>query len=106
MAQLLPGAMPIHRWHWPSWPVARPASLVLQRSRTGRAPPAGEADLIALHFLRALKRPGTTLGAAFMAGRIGMIQDTIALQSMLDEDDQKTLLEFVLYGDPTLMVTA
>ena len=70
------------------------------------SPPAGEADLIALHFLRALTRPGTTLGAAFMAGRIGMIQDTIALQSMLDEDDQKTLLEFVLYGDPTLMVTA
>jgi hypothetical protein len=70
------------------------------------SPPAGEADLIALHFLRALKRPNTTLGAAFMAARMGMIRDTLALQSTLDEDDQKTLLEFVLYGDPTLVVTS
>jgi hypothetical protein len=69
------------------------------------SPPAGEADLIALHFLRALKQPGVTLGAAFMAARLGMMRDTIASQSMLDEDDQKTLLEFVLYGDPTLVVT-
>jgi hypothetical protein len=69
------------------------------------APPAGEADLIALHFLRALKRPGATLGAAFMAAQMGLIRDTIALQSTLDEDDLKTLLEFVLYGDPTLVVT-
>jgi hypothetical protein len=67
-------------------------------------PPAGEADLIALHFLRALRRPGTTLGAAFMTARLGMLRDTLALQSTLDEDDQKTLLEFVLYGDPTLAV--
>jgi hypothetical protein len=70
------------------------------------APPAGEADLLALHFLRALKRPGATLGAAFVAARMGMIRDTIALQSALDEDDEKTLLEFVLYGDPTLVVTS
>jgi hypothetical protein len=68
------------------------------------SPPAGEADLIALHFLRALKRPGTSLGAAFMAARMGMMRDTLASQSTLDEDDQKTLLEFVLYGDPTLVV--
>ena len=57
------------------------------------SPPAGEADLIALHFLRALKRPGATIGAAFMAARMGMIRDTIAFQSTLDEDDQKTLRE-------------
>jgi hypothetical protein len=68
------------------------------------SPPAGEADLIALHFLRALKRPGATLGAAFLAARMGMMRDTLASQATLDEDDQKTLLEFVLYGDPTLVV--
>jgi len=68
-------------------------------------PPPGEADLIALHFLRALKRPGATLGAAFVAARAGMLRDTLARQSTLDEDDQKTLLEFVLYGDPTRVVT-
>jgi len=68
-------------------------------------PPLGEADLIALHFLRALKRPGVTLGAAFVAARMGMLRDTLAQQSTLDDDDQKTLLEFVLYGDPTLVVS-
>jgi Peptidase family C25 len=66
-------------------------------------PPGGEADLIALHFLRALRMPGATLGDAFLAARAGMLRDTLAHQSTLDEDDQKTLLEFVLYGDPTLI---
>jgi peptidase C25-like protein len=69
------------------------------------SPPLGEADLIALHFLRALKTPGATLGSAFLASRAGMLRDTLVHQSTLDEDDQKTLLEFVLYGDPTLMVS-
>ncbi len=68
-------------------------------------PPPGEADLIALHFLRAIKQPGTTLGQAFVAARAGMLHDTLRSQSALDEDDQKTLLEFVLYGDPTLVVS-
>lgn len=68
-------------------------------------PPPGEADLIALHFLRAIKQPGTTIGAAFVAARAGMLHDTLRRQSALDEDDQKTLLEFVLYGDPTLVVS-
>jgi Peptidase family C25 len=68
-------------------------------------PPLGEADLIALHFLRALREPGATLGGAFMAARVGMLRDTLAHQATLDEDDQKTLLEFVLYGDPTLVVS-
>jgi hypothetical protein len=68
------------------------------------SPPGGEADLVALHFWRALRTPGTTLGAASVAARAGMLRDTLAHQDMLDEDDQKTLLEFVLYGDPTLVV--
>jgi hypothetical protein len=68
------------------------------------APPPGEADLVALHFLRALKQPGTTLGAAFVAARAGMLRDTLARQQTLDEDDQKPLLEFVLDGDPTFVV--
>jgi hypothetical protein len=69
------------------------------------SPPPGEADLIALHFLRALRTPGTTLGSALLAARAGMLRDTLAQQATLDEDDQKTLLEFVLYGDPTLVVS-
>jgi hypothetical protein len=69
------------------------------------SPPAGEADLIALHCLRAFKRPHMSLGAAFLAARAGMMRDTLMRQQTLDEDDQKTLLEFVLYGDPTLVIT-
>jgi hypothetical protein len=69
------------------------------------SPPPGEADLIALHFLRALRTPGATLGGALLAARAGMLRDTLAQQATLDEDDQKTLLEFVLYGDPTLVVS-
>jgi hypothetical protein len=69
-------------------------------------PPPGEADLIALHFLQAVAGGAgpTTLGGAFAAARAGMLRDTLAQQRMLDEDDQKTLLEFVLYGDPTVVV--
>ena len=69
------------------------------------SPPLGEADLVALHFLRALRTPGATLGSALLAARAGMLRDTLAQQATLDEDDQKTLLEFVLYGDPTLVVS-
>lgn len=69
-------------------------------------PPAGEADLMALHFLRAVTQPGVSIGAAFAAARAGMLQDTLARQQRLDEDDQKTLLEFVLYGDPTAVVSS
>jgi hypothetical protein len=73
-------------------------------------PPPGEADLIALHFLQAVVGSGgagsapITLGDAFAAARAGMLRDTLAGQRMLDEDDQKTLLEFVLYGDPTIVI--
>jgi hypothetical protein len=69
------------------------------------APPPGEADLLALHFLRAAAWPGATLGSAFVAARDGMLSETLARQHMLDEDDQKTLLQFVLYGDPTIVVS-
>jgi hypothetical protein len=69
------------------------------------SPPPGEADLIAMHFLRALRTPGATLGSALLAARAGMLRDTLTQQATLDEDDQKTLLEFVLYGDPTLVVS-
>lgn len=66
-------------------------------------PPLGEADLVALHTLRALRQSGARLGAAFVAGIRGMLQETLARQP-LDDDDRKTALSFVLYGDPTLAV--
>lgn len=64
--------------------------------------PLSEADLLSLHFLRALKSPDATLGGAFATARVEMLRETLRRQAELDQDDRKTALEFVLYGDPTL----
>lgn len=66
--------------------------------------PLSEADLIALHFWRAVAAGGTTIGAAFLEARARMLLETLSRQPALDDDDRKTALEFVLYGDPTLAV--
>lgn len=65
--------------------------------------PLSEADLLTLHFWRAVRGGGTTIGAAFVAARNAMLRDTLANHAVLDDDDRKTALEFVLYGDPTLV---
>lgn len=65
-------------------------------------PPASDSDLIALHLFRAIRAPGASVGTAFQAARAGALRDTLRMQGFLDEDDVKTLLTFVLYGDPTI----
>lgn len=67
--------------------------------------PLSEADLLMLHFWRAIKR-SATVGAAFVAARAAMLRDTLASQAALDDDDRKTVLEFVLYGDPAFALAA
>jgi hypothetical protein len=67
-------------------------------------PPNSQADLLALHMLRQLQRKGASVGQALMAARLATLRETVLAQGTLDEDDEKTLLEFVLYGDPTLRV--
>lgn len=64
--------------------------------------PLSEADLLALHFWRAARQGGGTIGQAFLQARTHMLHEMLARQPMLDDDDRKTALEFVLYGDPTL----
>ncbi len=66
--------------------------------------PLSEADLIAEQFLRALRAGGTNIGRAFLEARANMLLGTLERQPTLDEDDRKTALEFVLYGDLTLLV--
>ncbi|MBC8161903.1 MAG: hypothetical protein H7Z42_11850, partial [Roseiflexaceae bacterium] len=66
--------------------------------------PLSEADLLAAHFWRAVRQGGTTTGAAFVQARAALLRETLAGQATLDDDDRKTALEFVLYGDPTLRV--
>jgi len=65
------------------------------------APPVSEADLIALHFFRSLQR-GMTVGRALVMARAHLAALAVSGQGYLDEDDKKTLLQFVLFGDPTL----
>lgn len=64
-------------------------------------PPVSEADLIALHFFRNLHN-GMTYGKALVNARAQLAALAVSRQGYLDEDDRKTLLEFVLFGDPTL----
>ncbi len=64
-------------------------------------PPVSEADLIALHFLLNVKK-GLTFGGALVNARAQLAAAAVARQGYLDEDDRKTLLQFVLFGDPTL----
>jgi hypothetical protein len=67
-------------------------------------PPLSGADLLAARFLQAVQRPGAALGAALQQARREMLDETLRRQRFLDEDDIKTLAQFVLYGDPTLTV--
>jgi hypothetical protein len=67
-------------------------------------PPNSQADLLALHVMRQLRRPGASVGQSLVAARLATLRETVLAQGTLDEDDEKTLLEFVLYGDPTLQV--
>jgi len=68
--------------------------------------PLSEADLLALHLWREVGRGGATIGAAFVAAQAAMLRDTLRNQAALDDDDRKTVLEFVLYGDPALALVA
>lgn len=67
-------------------------------------PPPGESDLLAQELLVALKTPGRRLGEAVLAAHAAMLRDLLRRYGGLDADDVKTLLEFVLYGDPALPV--
>jgi hypothetical protein len=57
------------------------------------------ADLLGSFYWKALKE-GSTAGEAFMRAKIGLAQEMAKRQGFLDGEDQKTLISFVLYGDP------
>jgi hypothetical protein len=42
-----------------------------------------------------------TLGESFKNAKLDFARKVLRRQGFLDDDDQKTLLQFVLYGDPT-----
>jgi hypothetical protein len=65
-------------------------------------PPPGESDLLAVQLLRALQTPGLRLGAAVLAAHAAVLRTLLRTRGSLGADDVKTLLSFVLYGDPAL----
>ncbi len=67
-------------------------------------PPASESDLLALQLLIALRQPGQRLGKALQEAHAAVLRNLLRRYGRLDDDDMKTLLEFVLYGDPALPV--
>ncbi|MFN8471964.1 MAG: C25 family cysteine peptidase [Anaerolineae bacterium] len=59
------------------------------------------ADLLAIHFWRSVLG-GLSVGEALRRAKIDMANDLIQRQGFLDAEDQKAILTFTLYGDPTL----
>ncbi len=62
-------------------------------------PPASEADLMVRYFFEYLKQ-GLSMGEAFKNAKVDFARKKIRMHGFLDDDDQKTLLQFVLYGNP------
>jgi Flp pilus assembly protein TadD len=68
-------------------------------------PPLTDADLLGLFFWQHLLR-GKMLGDALLQAKIDFTREMYRRQGYLDGDDMKTLIEFVLYGDPLATVGA
>jgi hypothetical protein len=57
------------------------------------------ADLLGYFFWNYL-RQGQSVGNAFLRAKFSLAREMSKRQGFLDGEDQKTLLSFVLYGDP------
>jgi len=69
------------------------------------APPLVGADLLAKAFWEQVKA-GCPLGLALGRAKQSLVREMMTRQGYLDPEDHKTILSFVLYGDPTLVVQA
>ncbi len=63
------------------------------------APPLIAADLFAQLFWQQI-REGYLVGELFQRAKISFVQEMMKRQGYLDGEDQKTLIQFVYYGDP------
>jgi hypothetical protein len=62
-------------------------------------PPLIAADYLANMFWQKVLE-GLPAGYALMQAKLSLAEEMIKIQGFLDGEDQKTLLSFVLYGDP------
>lgn len=65
------------------------------------APPLIGADLLARYFWKGLLAQ-LPIGEALKYAKVSLAREMQERQGYLDSEDQKTLLSFVLYGDPAL----
>lgn len=63
------------------------------------ASPLIAADLLGNRFWQYI-REGLLAGEAFMRAKINLVHEMTSRQGYLDGEDQKTLIQFVYYGDP------
>ncbi|RPH75022.1 hypothetical protein EHM76_02465 [bacterium] len=61
------------------------------------------ADQLASYFWKLVK-VGTPVGEAVRNSKVMMAQEMTRRQGFLDGEDQKTLISFVLYGDPLVAI--
>jgi hypothetical protein len=66
--------------------------------------PIAESDLLVQCLFQQLFMAGMRVGEAFQAAHAQMLREAFRRQGFVDGGDTKTLLTFVLYGDPTLPV--
>lgn len=64
-------------------------------------PPNTDADLIVLKFFERIKT-GFTFGEAFLKAKQDFAAESVSRKGYLDKTEEKTLLEFVMFGDPLL----
>lgn len=57
------------------------------------------ADMLAYNFWKHIQQ-GVSVGYALMRSKMSIAQNMTETQGYLDGEDQKTILSFVLYGDP------
>lgn len=69
------------------------------------APPLLGADLIGRHFWEGLQSQ-LRVGDALRHAKVNLASDMYERQGYLDDEDQKALMSFVLYGDPSLAITS
>jgi hypothetical protein len=69
------------------------------------AAPLIGADLLASYFWKAVK-DGSSVGEAMRNAKVTIAQEMTKQQGFLDGEDQKTLISFVLYGDPMVMLAS
>lgn len=67
------------------------------------ASPLIGADLLGYLFWKFIKE-GLSVGESFLKAKFDLVREMNRRQGFLDGEDQKTLLSFILYGDPLICI--